>query len=101
VYCIGLAQLQDVKWLQSITSMPILVKGVVTAEDGKLIFFILLVSFVLTLNEDEYVIQTDAGEPAKPQRGWRSTPARRASSCPTTARVSWTTCQPPSAPSRR
>lgn len=28
-------RMQDVKWLQSITSMPILVKGVITAEDGK------------------------------------------------------------------
>jgi len=28
---------QDVKWLQSITSLPILVKGVVTAEDGELL----------------------------------------------------------------
>lgn len=28
---------QDVKWLQTITSMPILVKGVVTAEDSKLL----------------------------------------------------------------
>lgn len=27
---------KDVKWLQSITSMPILVKGVITAEDTKL-----------------------------------------------------------------
>lgn len=27
--------MKDVKWLQSITSMPILVKGVLTAEDGK------------------------------------------------------------------
>lgn len=26
---------QDVKWLQTITTMPILVKGVVTAEDSK------------------------------------------------------------------
>lgn len=26
---------QDVKWLQTITSLPILVKGVLTAEDGK------------------------------------------------------------------
>lgn len=26
---------QDVKWLQTITTMPILVKGVLTAEDGK------------------------------------------------------------------
>jgi hypothetical protein len=67
VYCIGLAQLQDVKWLQSITSMPILVKGVVTAEDGTLSFVILLISFVLTLNEHEYVIHTDAGEPSKPR----------------------------------
>ena len=25
---------KDVKWLQSITTMPILVKGVITAEDG-------------------------------------------------------------------
>lgn len=25
---------QDVKWLQTITSLPILVKGVLTAEDG-------------------------------------------------------------------
>ena len=27
---------QDVKWLQSITTMPILVKGVITAEDSRL-----------------------------------------------------------------
>lgn len=27
--------MQDVKWLQTITSLPILVKGVVTAEDSK------------------------------------------------------------------
>ena len=40
--------IQDVKWLQTITSMPILVKGVITAEDSKqtiplffLIFFII------------------------------------------------------------
>ncbi|ANM68138.1 Aldolase-type TIM barrel family protein [Arabidopsis thaliana] len=26
---------KDIKWLQSITSLPILVKGVITAEDGK------------------------------------------------------------------
>jgi hypothetical protein len=47
--------------------MPILVKGVVTAEDGTLSFVILLISFVLTLNEHEYVIHTDAGEPSKPR----------------------------------
>ena len=35
--CVGAVNVQDVKWLQSITSMPILVKGVVTAEDGKLL----------------------------------------------------------------
>ena len=34
---VGVVNVQDVKWLQSITSMPILVKGVVTAEDGKLL----------------------------------------------------------------
>jgi (S)-2-hydroxy-acid oxidase len=28
--------MQDVKWLQSITSLPILVKGVITAEDGRI-----------------------------------------------------------------
>jgi isopentenyl diphosphate isomerase/L-lactate dehydrogenase-like FMN-dependent dehydrogenase len=27
--------LQDIKWLQMITRLPILVKGVITAEDGK------------------------------------------------------------------
>jgi (S)-2-hydroxy-acid oxidase len=27
---------KDVKWLQSITSLPILVKGVITAEDGRI-----------------------------------------------------------------
>lgn len=27
--------MQDVKWLQTITSLPILVKGVLTAEDSK------------------------------------------------------------------
>lgn len=27
--------LQDVKWLQTITKLPILVKGVLTAEDSK------------------------------------------------------------------
>lgn len=26
---------KDVKWLQTITTMPILVKGVITAEDSK------------------------------------------------------------------
>lgn len=26
---------QDVKWLQTITNLPILVKGVLTAEDGR------------------------------------------------------------------
>jgi hypothetical protein len=26
---------QDVEWLKSITSLPILLKGIVTAEDGK------------------------------------------------------------------
>ena len=26
--------LQDVEWLKSITSLPILLKGIVTAEDG-------------------------------------------------------------------
>jgi len=36
---VGVVNVQDVKWLQSITSMPILVKGVVTAEDGKLLLF--------------------------------------------------------------
>lgn len=32
---------QDVQWLQTITKLPILVKGVLTAEDGivKLLFF--------------------------------------------------------------
>ena len=29
------AQMQDVRWLQTITSLPILVKGVMTAEDSK------------------------------------------------------------------
>jgi hypothetical protein len=38
--CIGVVNVQDVKWLQSITSMLILVKGVVTAEDGKLLLFL-------------------------------------------------------------
>jgi isopentenyl diphosphate isomerase/L-lactate dehydrogenase-like FMN-dependent dehydrogenase len=33
---------QDVNWLQSITSLPILVKGVVTAEDGELLRSLLL-----------------------------------------------------------
>jgi isopentenyl diphosphate isomerase/L-lactate dehydrogenase-like FMN-dependent dehydrogenase len=27
--------MQDVKWLQTITSLPILVKGVMTAEDSR------------------------------------------------------------------
>lgn len=27
--------LQDIKWLQTITGLPILVKGVITAEDGQ------------------------------------------------------------------
>ena len=40
---------QDVQWLQTITSMPILVKGVLTGEDGELksdkqMFSIILVS---------------------------------------------------------
>jgi len=35
--CDPLVNVQDVKWLQSITSLPILVKGVVTAEDGELL----------------------------------------------------------------
>jgi hypothetical protein len=30
--------LQDIKWLQTITRLPILVKGVLTAEDGKVFF---------------------------------------------------------------
>lgn len=30
-----LAYVQDVKWLQTITHLPILLKGVITAEDGK------------------------------------------------------------------
>jgi isopentenyl diphosphate isomerase/L-lactate dehydrogenase-like FMN-dependent dehydrogenase len=29
--------LQDVEWLKSITSLPILLKGIVTAEDGNII----------------------------------------------------------------
>jgi hypothetical protein len=31
--------LQDIKWLQTITRLPILVKGVLTAEDGKVFLF--------------------------------------------------------------
>lgn len=27
--------IQDVQWLQTITNLPILVKGVLTAEDGE------------------------------------------------------------------
>jgi (S)-2-hydroxy-acid oxidase len=30
---------KDVKWLQTITTMPILVKGVITAEDSKCSLF--------------------------------------------------------------
>jgi isopentenyl diphosphate isomerase/L-lactate dehydrogenase-like FMN-dependent dehydrogenase len=29
---------QDVKWLQTITSLPILLKGIMTAEDSKCSF---------------------------------------------------------------
>ncbi|XP_038970471.1 peroxisomal (S)-2-hydroxy-acid oxidase GLO5 isoform X1 [Phoenix dactylifera] len=36
---------KDVKWLQTITSMPILVKGVLTAEDSKNSLFVILCSF--------------------------------------------------------
>jgi isopentenyl diphosphate isomerase/L-lactate dehydrogenase-like FMN-dependent dehydrogenase len=31
---------KDVKWLQTITTMPILVKGVITAEDSKCSLFL-------------------------------------------------------------
>jgi len=40
--CDPLVNVQDVKWLQSITSLPILVKGVVTTEDGELLQSLLL-----------------------------------------------------------
>ena len=30
-----LTVVQDVEWLKSITSLPVLLKGIVTAEDGK------------------------------------------------------------------
>lgn len=33
---------QDVKWLQTITTMPVLVKGVMTAEDSELLTFLLM-----------------------------------------------------------
>ncbi|KAG8386523.1 hypothetical protein BUALT_Bualt03G0157300 [Buddleja alternifolia] len=35
-YVAGLVSWKDVKWLQTITSMPILVKGVLTAEDTRI-----------------------------------------------------------------
>lgn len=42
------SRFQDVKWLQSITTMPILVKGVVTAEDSELLD--ISVPFILWMN---------------------------------------------------
>jgi len=34
--------MQDIKWLQMITWLPILVKGVITAEDGKYLVSVVL-----------------------------------------------------------
>jgi isopentenyl diphosphate isomerase/L-lactate dehydrogenase-like FMN-dependent dehydrogenase len=44
--------LQDIKWLQTITGLPILVKGVITAEDGQY-----LVSAIL------FFVQCDTTQP--------------------------------------
>lgn len=43
--------LQDVKWLQSITKLPILVKGIITAEDSKCCCF-LCHNFCKSMNTD-------------------------------------------------
>lgn len=32
----GVLTWQDVQWLQSITKLPVLAKGILTAEDGKI-----------------------------------------------------------------
>jgi isopentenyl diphosphate isomerase/L-lactate dehydrogenase-like FMN-dependent dehydrogenase len=34
IKCLDLLCVQDVEWLKSITTLPILLKGIVTAEDG-------------------------------------------------------------------
>jgi hypothetical protein len=35
-YLLGELWLQNVEWLKSITSLPILLKGITTAEDGNI-----------------------------------------------------------------
>lgn len=47
---------QDVKWLQTITHMPILVKGVMTAEDSKHLDVLFLLNFVSLVDEFLYEI---------------------------------------------
>lgn len=39
--------MQDMKWLQTITSLPILVKGIITAEDSK---YLVLVTSAMACN---------------------------------------------------
>jgi (S)-2-hydroxy-acid oxidase len=45
---------KDVKWLQTITTMPILVKGVITAEDGNMPILVYLIDD-LAIYSFEYV----------------------------------------------
>jgi len=44
--------MQDIKWLQMITWLPILVKGVITAEDGKYLVSVILNATPLNLIYD-------------------------------------------------
>ena len=79
--------MQDVKWLQTITSLPILVKGVVTAEDSKCSVQISLLRCSSTLtsaivipcnNTNMYAMQLDL----------QSNMVLLESSCPITAHAS-------------
>jgi (S)-2-hydroxy-acid oxidase len=57
------AQIQDVKWLQTITSLPILLKGVVTAEDSKFSQFLNFsstCSFVMACHHMDKLVQNAA-----------------------------------------
>lgn len=38
--------MQDVGWLKSITKLPIVVKGILTREDGKIKWLLMLCSFL-------------------------------------------------------
>jgi hypothetical protein len=44
--------MQDIKWLQTITGLPILVKGVITAQDGKYLVSVIFNATPLNLIYD-------------------------------------------------